>query len=515
MDYRDILAKLNDLRRQVEEQARLDKPPTSAQPGYLRTNVLLVDANFVANPAANKYTTIGDALADCTGGETVKIAAGIYTETVTFTANSITIKGSGQPIYDDATGRLLGGTIIRGRINTSTYVGTTIIDLGVDTVDGTTGVDCLSASNPSVYADRTYRNLTLLGKGTADLAHGFYSIGDGTNIDNCRVYHCYHGLAVHGSYQNISNCWFYSCGGTAIVLKAKGTNNVYDINVSNIQMIGEDGGSSNLLSGPIAVQAEDSLTASGINISNVNAINCVNGVVHVILTGTGTISDVTFLNVQSKYNEDLAGVGDFRITTGTNIVFVGCGSNSRDTGYGFVQSGTASDVRVYSSTADATGSGAYSGTFDVLELNGDYWRPDGVVLSPYTGHRGGRVNGANSASSISVTGANTAIAILADSRNSIANDIGGILFVWARSATTTTGSSASYVLHVHSQYNGTTEVTSLSTLGLDTGSGASAPSFTFAIDFTTHELRATPIGSTSDSFYFSFAAIGHLTVLPL
>lgn len=514
MDYRDLLAKLNDLRRQIEEQARLDKPPTG-QPGYLKTNILLVDANFVANPASNKYTTISTALSACTGGETILIAAGTYTETCTIADHGITLQGSGQPRYDDATGRLVGGTIIRGRIVRGTYVGITIRDLGVDTYDGTTGVDCISGSNPSVYADFTLKNVTCLGKGTSDLAHGVYSIGDGATIDNVRVYHCHHGIAVHGSYQNISNVSFYSCGGTSLVLKSKSTNYVHHINVTNLEMIGVDGGSSNLLAGPLAIQSEDSLSSRYINITNVNAINCVNGVVHVILTGTGTISDVTFINVQSESNEDLAGVGDFRITTGTNIVMIGCGSNNRDAGYGFVQSGTATDVRVYNSTADTSGSGAYSGTFDVLELNGDYWRPDGVVLSPYTGHRGSRVNGSDSGGVISITGANTAIAILADSRNSTINDIGGILFVWARSATTTAGNSASYVLHVHSQYNGTTEVTTLSTLGFDTGTGASAPSFTWTIDFTTHELRATPIASTTGDFYFSFAAIGHLTVLPL
>lgn len=482
---------------------------------YLKTSVRLVDASFANSAVPNRYTTISAAMSAASAGDTIMVGPGIYTETVTFSANGVAILGSGQPRYDSATGRLLGGTIIRGRIVMGAYVGTTILDLGVDTYDGTTGVDCIGATNPSTYADRTYRNLTLLGKGTADLAHGFYSIGDGTNIDNCRIYHCHHGIAVHGSYQNISNCWMYSCGGTSLVLKAKSTNNVRHINVSNIVMVGTDGGSSNLLAGPLAIQAEDSLESRYINIMNVSAINCVNGAVHVVLTGTGTIADVTINNVQSESNEDLAGVGDFRITTGTNIVLIGCGSNNRDAGYGFVQSGTAVDVRVYNSTADTSGSGAYSGTFDVLELNGDFWRPDGVILSPYSGHTGGRVNGANSAGSISVTGANTPIAILADSRNSISNDIGGILFVWARSATSTAGNSASYVLHVHTQYNGSPEVTSLSTLGLDTGSGASAPSFTFSIDFATHNLRATPIGSTSGSFYFSFAAMGHLSVLPL
>lgn len=341
--------------------------------GY-RSNVLLVDAAFSTNSSAKRFATISLAMAAASPGSIIMVAPGIYTENVTFSGNGIRLVGSGQPYYDTATGRLLGGTIIRGRIAMGAYVGTTVIDLGVDTYDGTTGVDCIGASNTTSYADRTYRNLTLLGKGSADLAHGFYSLGDGANIDNCRIYHCYHGIAVHGSYQNISNCWMYYCGGTALILKAKnnsGTDwNVHHINVTNIQMIG-DPASTAVRSGPLAIQAEDSLSARYINITNVNAKYCVNGVVHVVLSDvTGTISDVTFNNIHSDNNLDLAGVGDYRIVTGSNIKFRGCHSTNRN-GYGFLIASvnTVTSVYVFDCGGDSTGNGLYSGAFDILELN--------------------------------------------------------------------------------------------------------------------------------------------------
>lgn len=337
-----------------------------------RSNVLYVDAAFTTKTAAKRFATISLAMAQCTGGEIIDIAPGTYTENVGFTAAGVTLRGRGQPRYDSGTGRLVGGTIIRGRISTGTYVGLTIVDLGIDYVDGTTGLDCIGAGLPSGYVDRVYRNLTILGKGTADLAHGIYSIGDGAVIDNCRIYHCHHAIAVHGSRQNISNCWMYYCGGTSLVLKAKGGYNVLGCNVNNIQMIG-DTASTAVRAGPLAIQAEDSVAVRDINIVNVAAKNCVNGVVHVINTDvTGVISDVSFDNIKSDGNLDLASVGDYRIKDGSNLTFDKCSSRNRSAGVGFkIEAGfTSSNVRVFRAVTDASGSGAFSGAFDIMEVNG-------------------------------------------------------------------------------------------------------------------------------------------------
>jgi hypothetical protein len=133
---------------------------------YHRNDVFLVDAGFsVTNSAAQRFRTISLAMAACSGGETIMIAPGTYTETVTVSQNGITIAGSGQPYFDGT--NLVGGTIIIGQINGNVKLGLRVRDLGVD-VRTTGWVDAINSgggSGVNAAAHGDFQNLICVGKG--------------------------------------------------------------------------------------------------------------------------------------------------------------------------------------------------------------------------------------------------------------------------------------------------------------------------------------------------------------
>lgn len=343
----------------------------------LVSSFLLVDPDYVAsagNPALgstwNRFSTITAALAACTGGETIYIAPGIYSESVTVADDGVKLIGAGAPRYDSGTGRLVGGTIIRGSISLGVTVGIEISDLGID-LYGVDGTNCINATTSGINAYRSFHNLTLLGNGVAAAAHGIYAAGHYHQIRNIRIFNCNHGIAVHGSYVNISDIYLYSCGGSAIIVKAKSSINCIHVNIANVVLEGNPA-SSSLRSGAIYFQTEDSCEVRRCNVSNVTARYCVNGVVNLTRNDlTGTISEISFTNIASDGNLNLSAVGDYWIKSGNNIIFSNCRSTNRaGIAFNVDPADNVGDVYVYGSYADAASSTWSSGTFKDARING-------------------------------------------------------------------------------------------------------------------------------------------------
>lgn len=344
---------------------------------YHKSNVLLVDASFVGNTSAKRFTTITLALAAATPGCTIFVAPGIYAENAVMTQDGIKLIGSGAPYYDSGSGRLVSGTIIRGKIDRNTKLGIMIRDLGVD-LFGVNSVDCIAGATIGTNTFARFENLSLLGNGNAALSHGLYMGGSYNTAHNIRIYNCYHGIAVHGSYTNISNIQLYSCNGTAIIVKAKSAIDCFHVNITNVTMEGNPAAPTTR-SGAIIMQAEDGVAVRRVNVSNVTARYCVNGVVNNNrnMSDAGSlISEISYVNIASDGNLDQAGIGDFEVRSGSNIMFNNCRSTNRVNGYGFKVTApdgllfNAGDVYLYGSYADASGSGATNGTFFATNING-------------------------------------------------------------------------------------------------------------------------------------------------
>jgi hypothetical protein len=111
-----------------------------------------------------------------------------------------------------------------------------------------------------------------------------------------------------------------------------------------------------------------------------------------------------------------------------------------------------------------------------------------------------------------VTGANTPVVDLESVFGSV-NNYSGILNILASHGVPTSGSlynSAAYVLLV-TRTAGSSTVVEIAKNGLTTGGSANHPSFTWAINNGTNKLEATPVGSTSDNFYFYIGQLGSLS----
>lgn len=489
------------------------------------TNVYYVDANFTGDQAAhNRYNDITTAIAAAAAGSVIYIGPGTYTETVAFAANNVKLIGSGQPGYDSGTGRLVGGTVIRGRISMGAYTGLVIRDLGVD-LYGVNSQDNLGSSNIIETAvHRTIQNVTILGNGYDSLGHGIYASGDYYLVDNVRIINTHHGIAIHGRYSSFSNLIIERCAGSSVIIKSKASvGSVEDINVSNVVIKGDSASASYKdWGGPFVVQASESEVTRNVNISNVTAETCVNGVIQVNrLSASGTIEDIHFTNVASKNNKDLALVGDYWLKSGNNLVFVNCSSMDRAAGYGW-NADAATDnlgaVYLHSCTADTTGSGAATGTFTYAQINGDQINNTVYRAFPRTNRMSGALSGFAASAGITVnsgTGA-TNVANITGIDGGTTEGFSGIILVHARSTATTTSSTAAYMLFVHrTAYDTSATVDVIESAGLTAGSGAQAPSFTWSIDATNHKLQATAVGSSNYAFLFSFTALGNVKVFAL
>lgn len=486
----------------------------------LSSSILYVDSGFATDEATHgRYNDLTAALAAASAGTTIYIAPGVYTETATIPADRVKLIGSGQPDYDSGTGRLVGGTILRGRIRMQAYVGLVISDLGIDMVGSNN--DCIESSNiieTPVY--RNIHNVTVLGNGFDSLAHGIYASGDYYDVHNVRIINTHHGIAIHGRYGNFSGLIIERCAGSSVIIKSKASvGSVEGINVSDVVIWGNDASADyKQWGGPFVVQAADGETTKWVNISNVNAHCCVNGVIQVNrLAASGTISDVQFTNISSNGNKDLALVGDFWLKSGTRLTFVNCSSKARAAGYGFRidTSDNIGIVYLHGCTGDGTGSGDASGTFTYGQVNGDHVASTVYRTYPYTNRQTSALTGYIPSAGISITTDSPVdVGSVSGPDGGTTEGFSGLILVHVRSSTTTSSSTAAYCLFVHrTAYDTSATVEVIESAGLTTASGANAPAFTFAIDASTHKLTATRVSApVSATFYFSFTALGNVKV---
>lgn len=364
-----LSALVADLLRRVKALERREIPN---QGGYLRTDTLLVDAGFTEVAALKRFNTIGAAEAACTGGETIKIAPGIYEEGITLTVDNLTLQGSGQPIYDVATGRLVGGTIIRGHIRQNSTIGGSILDLGVDSVDEADTEDCISDNAGENDTHRLFHNLTLVGTGTTSIAHGLYVWGHHSVVDNVKVYNCYHAIAVHGSWCNLSNIYIKSCYNSTIIIKGKSGINANDVNVNNVLIEGES--TTSLRCGALTLTTANSCEVRRVNISNVVFRYAINGAFNATRPdGTGTISDIQINNFLSDNCYDPLTRGDFYFKTGSDIFLTNCRSINRSASsppFGNDATGNAGDIYLNNCSWDSSGAPSLDGVFKAAGANG-------------------------------------------------------------------------------------------------------------------------------------------------
>lgn len=339
-------------------------------------NRLFVDATWTANSAAKRFTTIASAVAAASAGDTIFVATGTYSENVTLGANYVKIIGAGMPTINGGTGRLEGGTIIRGYINCAAKVGVVIQDLGID-LYGVNSVDGITASNTTpTWTYQTFRNLYILGNGYNAASHGILCSGGACNtFDNIKLQNWYHGIALRGSNNNVSNIFAYCCTANSIIVKSATTSqHAYHNTITNVVIDGNDG-SIYTRGGPIRLESTNASHETRYNtVSNVSARNTGESVILCSVNGGGVVSFNTISNVTSYGGGDGATRADFDCNGATDIVFTGCMSLVRDAGYGFRTRSSAARISAIGCSADTTGAGRYyeeSGTkFDWLDLGG-------------------------------------------------------------------------------------------------------------------------------------------------
>src|SRR4030095_15084199 len=240
---------------------------------------------------------------------------------------------------------------------------------------GVDAEDCIVSGNTTTLDfHRSFENLTLLGNGYGAQSHGIYGAGNHLVMRNIRIYNCYHGIAIHGSYVNISDIYLFQCSGSAIIPSAKAAGqDVWHVNINNVVIEGTAGSNFRVMAGAIQVGTSDAArSAKYINISNVTARNCVNGALSIDRGGSGTLSNINVTNMVSTGNVDLAVVGDFRFNSGDMITLTNCQSIGRVNGYGFRHNTDCTLGAIYldDCLADASGSGASAGTFVTARING-------------------------------------------------------------------------------------------------------------------------------------------------
>ena len=121
------------------------------------------------------------------------------------------------------------------------------------------------------------------------------------------------------------------------------------------------------------------------------------------------------------------------------------------------------------------------------------------------------LNGLN----ISVTAANTPIANLYPAMRNGTILYGGRITVHAvKSALTASSASAVYELLINRGTGGAALVL-LGSAGSTAGATANDASFTFSVDGANNQLLASPVGSTTGTFYFHMSCSGNIDLDPL
>lgn len=378
---------------------------------YLRGLIFLVDASFNGLSAANRFTTIAAAMAAATAGTTILIANGTYTEDVTFSQANISLIGSGQPYFDGT--NLIGGTIIKGRINCAGKRGAKVKNLGVD-VRSTAQVDAVTADAATVGTAAIYQefeSLILIGKGPvgANQGHGILcSTGGGNTIRNCKFYYWFHGVALRCSNSIVSDCYFFNCLSDSVIVKGDtGSGDAWNNTISNLVIDG-DGSNAFTRAGPVRIQnVHASTTTRWITVSNVTVKNSGEGAI-LIQQIAGFCASMMISNVVSYNNGDAAIRADFDVDGATDVHFSNCMSASRAAGWGFRTQNGADRIRAMNCSSDFTGAGRVTGVYDYLDLGSgagvDFARIqnltfDDPVTAAMTVRRSGLMRGAGTAAS--------------------------------------------------------------------------------------------------------------------
>jgi len=110
-----------------------------------------------------------------------------------------------------------------------------------------------------------------------------------------------------------------------------------------------------------------------------------------------------------------------------------------------------------------------------------------------------------------ITSANTPICTLgSDNGDTVQYD--GKIILTARNTDSLSGNSASYHLAL-GKHIVNSKITLEWDSGLTSGGSANHPSFTFTLDTVNNQLLATPVGSTSGTFYFYATVLHNLTLI--
>jgi hypothetical protein len=111
----------------------------------------------------------------------------------------------------------------------------------------------------------------------------------------------------------------------------------------------------------------------------------------------------------------------------------------------------------------------------------------------------------------SITAASTPICNLGSDNGDTAQ-YDGVVVLTARNTDSLSGNTATYYLAIGKHIVGS-KVDVLWSSGLTSGGSANHPSFTFTLDTTNNQLLATPVGSTSGTFYFYATILHNLTMM--
>lgn len=221
-------------------------------------------------------------------------------------------------------------------------------------------------------------------------------------------------------------------------------------------------------------------------------------------TGANTPNGMITDNVVSRFSGNAIGVytsGYGTIVAKNNLCEYDA---STGTYYGTPPLNTFAHFGIYQSAASTdtlieSGNETTGGIYNVLKDS----IISGVRLNQDVGIAGSKA-------AVSVTAANTPVFSMRSNRGGTTL-FSGILLIEVKNAESESGNLSSYLFHVSRHPLGAS-ITKVSEHGLLAGGSANHPSFTFTVD-TAGKLFASPVGSTSGTFYFYATYQGNLRLL--
>lgn len=334
----------------------------------LERGVNVMETGAVANgikddtPAFEKAIQIADSL-----HLPVIIPAGIYRANIIIPYDNITLSGQLQP---SASFRY--GTRIIGSINCNNKKNITLQQLGVDNsqlkavaaIIAGDGVDTMPLHHQ-------YKNITIIGGGFADYTHGILcQTGGDISMHRILVKNCYHGIAIRSSNILVDSVEAISCGFTSIIIKSAETKNAITRNVFVKQVtITGNPSSPHERGGMILVQSySDNSVTENIEISDVNSTYA--GISAIAIDQSkGKVQQIKIYNCKANQQGDNTDRACYDVNGGSQILFKNC-TSSQALGTGFRCRGNTSQVRVEQSFENTSGTAAWQGNFNYLQLNG-------------------------------------------------------------------------------------------------------------------------------------------------